>query len=199
MRLHNFRIVEPFEGSITIDDIDISKIDLKELRKSITIILQDPLLFSGSVRFNLDPSEEHADAEIWKILEICGLKEFCTDKAEGLSYKLNKGENISLGQKQLFCLARALLTTPKILILDEATSSLDPVINDIIHSTIKSHCNNLTVIEIVHSLKSTLESDRILVMESGNIIENDTPQNLIKDSQSKYYQFMKESNLIADQ
>lgn len=179
--------------------MDITKISLQKLRKNVTIILQDPILFSGSVRFNLDPEETKSDAEIWNILEICGLKQFFQDKPEGLSLPLKKGENISLGQKQLFCLARSLLRNNKILILDEATSSLDPVISDVIHKTIKTYCDKLTVLEVVHSLKSTLDSDRIIVMQSGCVVENDSPDNLLRNPQSKYSMFVNESNYLNDQ
>ncbi len=139
--------------------------------------------------------KQFSDADIWTVLEICGLKKFCQTQPAHLFQDLRRGDNISLGQKQLFCLARALLRQSKILILDEATSSLDPNTNEIIRLAIKEHCKKSTVIEVVHALKSTIESNKIVVMQEAKIVESDSPENLLNNPESKYFQFLKESSI----
>uniref|UniRef100_A0A2N9FHF0 ABC-type xenobiotic transporter n=1 Tax=Fagus sylvatica TaxID=28930 RepID=A0A2N9FHF0_FAGSY len=142
-----FRLVEPTEGKIIIDDIDISTIGLHDLRSRLGIIPQDPTLFSGSVRYNLDPLSKHTDQEMWEVLEKCQLREAIRKKEEGLdSLVTQDGSNWSMGQRQLFCLGRALLKRSRILVLDEATASIDNVTDSILQKTIRKEFACCTVI-----------------------------------------------------
>ncbi|GAB4834506.1 Multidrug resistance-associated protein 7, partial [Ancistrocladus abbreviatus] len=134
-----FRLVEPSEGKIIVDDVDISKIGLHDLRSHFGIIPQEPILFGGSVRYNLDPLAVHTDEEIWEVLEKCQLKEVVQEKPEGLdSIVVQDGSNWSLGQRQLICLGRALLKKHKVLVLDEATASIDNATDTVIQRIIQT-------------------------------------------------------------
>ena len=177
-----FRTVEPEQGSvIRIDGIDALSLGLKELRESISIIPQDPVLFSGTIRFNLDPFENHSDDAIWRVLESVELFDF-VDKLEGKLEGVVKedGSNFSQGQKQLICIGRALLKQSRILLLDEATSSIDKYTDQLIQKVIREQFKDRTVLCIAHRLETILDYDRIMVLSDGNIIEFDTPQNLLQ-------------------
>lgn len=133
LTLSLFRIIEAASGSIIIDGLDISKLGLHALRSRLTIIPQDPVLFSGTVRINLDPFNTHSDDDIWRALELAHLKSFVKGLAAGLNHEVSEGgENLSVGQRQLVCLARALLRKTKVLILDEATAAVDLETDDLI-------------------------------------------------------------------
>jgi ABC-type multidrug transport system fused ATPase/permease subunit len=172
MMLALFRIIEASSGKILIDNIDISKVKLKDLRKGISIIPQEPVLFSGDIRFNLDPFEEYNDDYLWEILEKSNLKEFVQNLKNGLnSLVYEGGDNFSLGERQLICLARAIAKKSKILIMDEATASVDYVTDNLIQSTIKKEFVGCTRLTIAHRIHTIIDSDKILVLSNGNVAE----------------------------
>ncbi|NXD99825.1 MRP1 protein, partial [Chaetorhynchus papuensis] len=176
-----FRVLEGCEGKIIIDGIDISTIGLHDLRGNLNIIPQDPILFSGTLQSNLDPLGKHSDLELWEVLELCDLKDFVQSLPEKLLHEISEGgENLSVGQRQLVCLARAMLRKTKILVLDEATASVDMETDNVVQSTIKREFHNCTVLTIAHRLHTVMDSERVLVLDAGRILEYDTPQNLLQ-------------------
>uniref|UniRef100_A0A8C0IP28 Multidrug resistance-associated protein 1-like n=1 Tax=Chelonoidis abingdonii TaxID=106734 RepID=A0A8C0IP28_CHEAB len=175
-----FRIIERAGGKIIIDGIDISTIGLHDLRGNLNIIPQDPVLFSGTLQSNLDPFGKYSDQELWEAVELCDLKNFVQSLPKKLLHEISEGgENLSVGQRQLVCLARALLRKTKILILDEATASVDMETDNLVQSTIRREFHNCTVLTIAHRLHTIMDSERVLVLGSGRIIEFDTPHNLL--------------------
>uniref|UniRef100_A0A8B9S531 ABC-type glutathione-S-conjugate transporter n=1 Tax=Apteryx owenii TaxID=8824 RepID=A0A8B9S531_APTOW len=190
------RLVEAAEGEILIDGLDIAQVGLHDLRTKITVIPQDPVLFSGSLRTNLDPLNQYTDADIWTALELTQLKNFIADLPDQLEYKCtDQGENLSTGQKQLVCLARALLQKAKILVLDEATSAVDPETDLQIQSTLRTQFKESTVLTIAHRVNTIMDCDRILVLENGWIAEFDTPEKLIAQK-GAFYRLVEESGLV---
>jgi ABC-type multidrug transport system fused ATPase/permease subunit len=174
-----FRMTEP-SGRIIIDGIDISSIGLKDLRRSISIIPQDPILFSGSVRRNLDPFFEYQDDHIWSALEAVRLKPVVMNLEGGLEGLVAEGgQNFSVGQRQLFCLARAILRRNRILVLDEATANVDPETDLFIQRTIRELFKDCTVMTIAHRLNTIMDSDRVLVLDAGQVCEFDEPHVLL--------------------
>uniref|UniRef100_A0A8D0FDG9 ABC-type glutathione-S-conjugate transporter n=1 Tax=Strix occidentalis caurina TaxID=311401 RepID=A0A8D0FDG9_STROC len=189
------RLVEAAEGAILIDGLNIAQLGLHDLRTKITVIPQDPVLFSGSLRMNLDPLNQYSDADIWTALELTQLKNFVADLPDQLEYKCtDQGENLSTGQKQLVCLARALLRKAKILILDEATAAVDFETDLQIQSTLRTHFKGSTVLTIAHRINTIMDCDRILVLENGQIAEFDTVEHLIAQK-GLFYSLMEESGL----
>ncbi|XP_009882172.1 PREDICTED: multidrug resistance-associated protein 1-like, partial [Charadrius vociferus] len=176
-----FRVLEGSEGKIIIDGIDISTIGLHDLRGNLNIIPQDPVLFSGTVQSNLDPLGKHSDLELWEVLELCDLKDFVQSLPKKLLHEISEGgENLSVGQRQLVCLARVLLRKTKILVLDEATASVDMETDNLVQSTIKREFYNCTILTIAHRLHTVMDSERVLVLDTGRILEYDTPHNLLQ-------------------
>ncbi|KAK7086872.1 Canalicular multispecific organic anion transporter 1 [Halocaridina rubra] len=191
-----FRIIESAGGSIVIDNVNISKIGLHDLRGQLTIIPQDPVLFSGSLRMNLDPFNKYEDAKIWLALELAHLKDFVSGLTSGLQHEVAEGgENLSVGQRQLVCLARALLRKSRVLVLDEATAAVDLETDDLIQQTIRREFADCTVITIAHRLNTIMDSSRILVLSQGEIKEFDTPSALLKDKNSIFYGMARNAGL----
>ncbi|XP_065887047.1 ATP-binding cassette sub-family C member 4-like isoform X2 [Dysidea avara] len=181
-----FRLAEP-EGVFEIDGVQITEIGLHDLRKKVSIIPQDPVLFSGSVRYNLDPFKEHRDDQLWNALEEVQLKDFVSSLDKGLDAKVSEGgSNFSVGQRQLICLARALLRKNKILVIDEATANVDLITDSVIQEMIRTKFSHCTILTIAHRLETVMDSDRILVLSSGKVIEFDTPFNLLQSAQSVF-------------
>nr|CAH7713752.1 unnamed protein product [Callosobruchus chinensis] len=192
-----FRIIEAAEGHIFIDGVDISELGLHTLRSRLTIIPQDPVLLSGSLRVNLDPFQKHTDEELWDALENCHLKQFVQNQQAGLHFEVTEGgDNLSVGQRQLICLGRALLRRTKVLILDEATAAVDLETDDLIQRTIRIAFNNCTILTIAHRLNTIIDSDKILVLDKGCIAEYDTPQSLLQDQNTIFYGMCKDAGLV---
>ncbi|NXE76012.1 MRP3 protein, partial [Cochlearius cochlearius] len=195
MTLCLFRILEAVKGEIKIDGVKISEIGLHDLRSRLTIIPQDPVLFSGTLRMNLDPFNKYTDEEIWKALELSHLKRFVSSQPSMLDYECSEGgENLSVGQRQLVCLARALLRKTRILILDEATAAIDLETDDLIQATIRTQFEDCTVLTIAHRLNTIMDYTRVLVLDNGTIAEFDTPASLIA-SKGIFYSMAKDAGL----
>ncbi|KAG1690982.1 Multidrug resistance-associated protein 7 [Nymphon striatum] len=183
-----FSIVEHQKGEIFIDGINISHLPLHQLRSRITIIPQDTFLFSGTVRENLDPVHKYSDDELWKALELCELKNTILNRPDALNGEVGElGKELSAGQKQLMCLARAVLINSKVLCIDEATAHVDLETDKLIQSTIQKVFKNKTVITIAHRLDTIMHCDRVIVMQEGKIVEFDSPEILLQDTQSHFY------------
>ncbi|KAI9341530.1 P-loop containing nucleoside triphosphate hydrolase protein [Zopfochytrium polystomum] len=175
-----FRIVEASAGTISIDGQDIATVGLRRLRRAVQMIPQNPILFDGTVRSNLDVQSKHTDAEIWKSLEMTGMKDF----VNGLEKKLDSavsegGANFSAGQRQLLCLARALLARTTILIMDEATSSVDVESDRRLQELVHTLLRETTVISVAHRLNTIAAYDRVIVLDGGRIVEMDSPHALL--------------------
>ena len=182
-----FRLVEPFKGQIILDNIDILTLGLDDVRGRIAAIPQDPVLFSGSVRSNLDPYSRHSDVELWDALTHVALKDVVAGLPEGLSARVAEGgENFSVGQRQLLCVARALLRNPRVLVADEATASVDSETDGLIQKTIRREFSHCTVLTIAHRINTVLDSTKVLVMEDGVVKEYDTVPTLMGRTQSTF-------------
>lgn len=180
-------------GVIDIDGVDTKTIGLHDLRRKISIIPQEPILFSGSIRRNLDPFKECTDEKLWNALEAVQLKSVISGLKAGLDSDVTEsGGNFSVGQRQLICLARAILRENKILVLDEATANVDPKTDALIQTTIRKVFADCTILTIAHRLNTVMDSDRILVMDAGRIVEYDEPVELMKNKDGYFY-FMAES------
>ncbi|KAL5574201.1 hypothetical protein UlMin_023798 [Ulmus minor] len=188
-----FRIVEPREGSIIIDGVDICKIGLHDLRTRLSIIPQDPTMFEGTVRGNLDPLEQYSDNDVWEALDKCQLGPLVRGKEKKLEATVvENGENWSVGQRQLFCLGRALLKRSTVLVLDEATASVDSATDGMIQKIISEEFKDRTVVTIAHRIHTVVDSDLVLVLSDGRIAEYDTPSRLLKREDSFFSKLVKE-------
>ncbi|KAL1216186.1 ABC transporter C family member 14 [Cardamine amara subsp. amara] len=176
-----FRLVEPSGGKIIIDGIDICTLGLHDLRSRFGIIPQEPVLFEGTVRSNIDPTEKYSDEEIWKSLERCQLKDVVSSKLEKLdSLVADNGENWSVGQRQLLCLGRVMLKRSRILFLDEATASVDSQTDAMIQKIIREDFSACTIISIAHRIPTVMDCDRVLVIDAGRAKEYDSPVRLLE-------------------
>lgn len=195
MTLCLFRIIEAANGGIAIDGVNIADIGLHDLRSKLTIIPQDPVLFSGSLRMNLDPFDRYSDDEVWSSLELSHLKQFVKGLPTGLEHECSEGgENLSVGQRQLVCLARALLRKTRILVLDEATAAVDLETDDLIQSTIRTEFDNCTVLTIAHRLNTIMDYNRVLVLDNGRVAEFDSPTQLMAQK-GIFYSMAKDAGL----
>ncbi|KAM9312905.1 ATP-binding cassette sub-family C member 9 [Gastrophryne carolinensis] len=187
-----FRMVDIFDGKIIIDGIDISRLPLHTLRSRLSIILQDPILFSGSIRLNLDPECLCTDDRLWEALEIAQLKNLVKSLAGGLDAMVTEGgENFSVGQRQLFCLARAFVRNSSILIMDEATASIDMATENILQKVVMTAFADRTVVTIAHRVHTILTADVVIVMRRGNIMEYDTPESLLAQEDGIFASFVR--------
>uniref|UniRef100_A0A0E0HAQ9 ABC transporter C family member 13 n=1 Tax=Oryza nivara TaxID=4536 RepID=A0A0E0HAQ9_ORYNI len=188
-----FRLIDPYSGRILIDDLDICTIGLKDLRMKLSIIPQEPTLFRGSVRSNVDPLGLHTDEDIWEALNKCQLKKTISALPGLLESPVSDdGENWSAGQRQLFCLARVLLRRNKILVLDEATASIDSATDAVLQRVIKQEFSGCTVITIAHRVPTVTDSDMVMVLSYGKLIEYDRPSRLMENEDSAFCKLVAE-------
>ncbi|KAF9355136.1 hypothetical protein BGX26_006959 [Mortierella sp. AD094] len=186
-------------GSIEIDGIDISTLGLGDLRQRLAIIPQDPTLFSGTIRDNLDPFGENTDNDLWEALERAHLKSQISALTGGLSYEVSQnGENFSVGQRSLICLARALLRKTKVLVLDEATAAVDVETDDLIQKTIRKEFKDRTILTIAHRIKTVMDSDKILVLEKGRVEEYESPEKLLERKDSLFYKLAEQAGEVSE-
>ncbi|KAL6639948.1 hypothetical protein ACP70R_022258 [Stipagrostis hirtigluma subsp. patula] len=188
-----FRLVEPSGGKIIIDSVDISTIGLHDLRLCLGIIPQDPTLFQGTIRYNLDPLGQFSDQEIWEVLEKCQLLQSVEEKEQGLdSLVVEDGSNWSMGQRQLFCLGRALLKKCRILVFDEATASTDNATDAILQKIIRAEFKDCTVITVAHRIPTVIDCTMVLAMRDGKVVGYEKPMKLMGTEGSLFRQLARE-------
>lgn len=192
-----FRIIEPTGGYISIDNVNTSTIGLYDLRHSLSIIPQDSQAFEGTVRENLDPEGLYTDEAMWRALELSHLKAHVESMGNGLDCRIQEGgSNLSVGQRQLLCLARVLLAPSKVLVLDEATAAVDVETDVILQETIRSEFRDRTILTIAHRLNTIMDSDRIIVLSAGKIAEFDKPSVLLQNKDSLFYSLCKQGGFV---
>ncbi|CAM6124334.1 unnamed protein product [Calypogeia fissa] len=192
-----FRLTPISSGKIFIDGVDISKVPLRVLRSRLSVVPQSPMLFEGTLRQNLNPAGNIDDVELWTMLKKCHMKEAVIG-AGGLDLHVSEcGESLSLGQRQLLCLARALLSCVQVLCLDECTANIDPETTTLLMKTVASECRDMTVITIAHRITTILEQDRVLILDHGSLIEEGEPKTLLEDPNSKFSGLVKVSGGIG--
>ncbi|XP_060072940.1 ATP-binding cassette sub-family C member 4-like isoform X1 [Ylistrum balloti] len=188
-----FRLTEP-TGKVLLDGVNIQEIGLHDLRKHISIIPQDPVLFTGPLRKNLDPFGNHDDPHLWNALEEVQMKSAVEELPEGLEAEVSEGGiNFSVGQRQLICLARAILRKNRVLMIDEATANVDPRTDELIQQTIREKFRQCTVLTIAHRLNTIMDSDRVLVLDEGNIVEFNKPYVLLQDEDGHFYRMVQQT------
>ncbi|XP_001946763.2 multidrug resistance-associated protein 4 [Acyrthosiphon pisum] len=182
------------EGNIIIDDMDIHELGLNVLRSKLSIIPQEPVLFSGTMRTNLDPFNEYSDHILLNALDEVELKDVVENLPNGLNTKISEGgSNFSIGQRQLICLARAIIRCNKILVLDEATANVDPHTDALIQNTIRYKFRTCTVLTIAHRLNTVMDSDKVLVLDKGIMVEFDHPHNLLQNKEGVFYKMVEQT------
>ena len=194
-----WRLVEPTcglegrQGALSIDGVDLSTLELTSLRSRLAIIMQDPVLFNDTLKYNLDPFGKHTDAELNQVLSLTQLESQVAALDKGLLSPVGEGGgNFSVGQRQLICLARAMLRQSQVIVLDEATASIDNETDAILQSTIRRVFADATVLTIAHRLHTIMDSTQIMLFDKGKLAEHDTPTNLLADEASLF------SQLVAD-
>ena len=189
------RIVEADSGQILIDGVDISRISLQNLREKIAIIPQDPTLFEGTLRFNLDPENKVSDVELIDLLKQASLENVVLRDDKGLEQQIEeKGQNLSSGERQLIWICRAILRKNKVVLMDEATANIDIKTEQVIQKLIHEKFEDATVITIAHRLNTVISSDKVLVLSKGEVAEYDSPKILMEDRSSIFYSFVKKLN-----
>jgi ABC-type multidrug transport system fused ATPase/permease subunit len=192
-----FRINELASGRILIDGTDIATMPLRTLRSKLSIIPQSPVLFKGSLRGYMDPFDEFTDADIWSALEKVDMKAQVASLEGQLAYELSEnGDNFSVGERQMLCMARALLTRSRIVVMDEATASIDHATEKKLQRMINRDFRDATVLTIAHRLGTVLDSDRIMVLSDGRVVEFDSPRSLVKDRRGVFYELAKEGGYL---
>ena len=175
-----FRMPQP-TGDVIIDGISLGNLDIQTSRRAMSVITQNPVLFSGTVRTNLDPFEEHQEEDIWEALDQANLKDAVENLPDKLSYEIREsGGNFSVGQRQLLCLARCLLQKKQVVMMDEATANVDYKTDQLIQETIRTKFRDRTVITVAHRLNTILDYDRVLVLDQGKVVEFDKPERLLE-------------------
>ena len=196
-----FRFLQTRKGCIEIDGVDISSLRLHDVRSRLAIIPQDPVLFSGTLRSNLDPANEHTDVALLEVLARVNPAQASSRVGpqsrksifENLQSSVSRGgSNLSHGEKQLICLARAILTRPKILVLDEATSAVDMETDALIQRSIREEFPNSTVLVVAHRLSTVADFDKILVLSDGCLVEYDEPR-VLAQRKGPFWEMLKES------
>ncbi|XP_021899633.1 putative ABC transporter C family member 15, partial [Carica papaya] len=188
-----FRVVEPSRGRIIIDGLEVCTIGLQDLRSRLGIIPQDPTLFQGTIRTNLDPLDQHSDHEIWEVVKKCHLSNLIRRDQRLLDASVGEnGEKWSVGERQLLCLARALLKKKRILVLDEATASVDAATDNAMQETISQETTGCTLITVAHRIPSIMKHDLVLLLDNGKVKEYDLPRKLFQDKSSCFYKLVEE-------
>lgn len=192
------RLKELESGRILLDGLDIANLGLHELRSAVAVIPQDPVLFQGTVRYNLDPMSNNTDEELWSALERAHLKDKIRREEMQLECGVEKnGDNFSVGERQLLCLARAMLRRNKVLVLDEATASVDAETDRLIQQTVQETFSGCTVLTIAHRLNTVLGCDMVLVLDAGKVVEMDTPSALASNPNSAFSSMLRASGIQA--
>ncbi len=194
-----FRLIEPTSGTILIDGIDICGIGLKDLRSRLAIVPQEPALFSGTLRFNLDPNGRHSDDELWLALERTSMREAAMDLPGHLDGEVQEcGQNFSIGQRQLLCLTRALLVRSSIIVMDEATANIDLETDEQIQISLRENFQKSTLITIAHRINTIIDYDRIIVMDAGEVAEVGTPKELLSQEDSIFTHLAAEAGITLE-